>query len=226
MTAKTLVIVQLIVILGTAAGCTPAYREPHVSLQSQAGDFVMDPKIDLSVNLCLPEDLRAAKWENVSFYERRLALGGLLVNCSTELGSFLFKKVVVTSLPVSKDHEQVDAILTPRIVVLSKSMLQAPYRLTIVVVWKLEDTQGNIVWAQSIKGQVNVVKFERNGGVEAVMKDLFRKTFEAMKSSPEIQQFAARQHPRRACIEAEERFPKRNQYQCQCRELVFLGAHA
>ena len=37
-------------------GCTHTYKIPDVSLRNQGGEYAVDKKIDLAVNLCLTEE--------------------------------------------------------------------------------------------------------------------------------------------------------------------------
>jgi hypothetical protein len=186
-----------------ATGCTHVYTVPDVSLKSQGSDYIVDKKIDLAVNLCLSEELRAAKSENHALGDTFIIpIGEPLTKNTSELAEILFRDVVTTNAPVPAGTKKVDAILTPRVAAIERSMGAHAFGesiLTVVLEWKLEDTRNNMIWIDSIKGEGrantgNVFTANSNAKKQAEMllKDLFGKSFQAMKTSPEISQFVIR----------------------------------
>lgn len=189
-----------------ASGCSFNYRIPDVSLRSQCGEYVMEKKIDLVVNLCLTEEFRATKWEKHSMGDTFvIAIGDQLAKNASELSDILFKDVVVTNTPATGGTRRVDAIVTPRVAVIERSTGATAFGesiFTVVLEWKLEDAQNNMIWIDSIMGEGraatgNVFTHKSNAEkqIEMLLKDLFSKSFQAIRASPEISQFAARKQP-------------------------------
>lgn len=201
---RMLILTLVGIAVMTASGCGVVHENhvPTATLQNQAADFQLNPKLNLSADLCLTEEFRSTKWEITSMGEKwRISLGDSLVNCATELASYLFTKSQVTSAPIGNDAAGIDVILTPRVTDVSRlesGRASTLSRLVVVVEWRLEDAKGKLVWLQSITGEgvapvgntISAGKYEGQQ-VDLLMKDLFKKTFEAIKTSPEIQQFAA-----------------------------------
>lgn len=183
-----------------AVGCTHSYRVPDVSLQNQGAEYAVDKKIDLAINLCLTEELNAAKWEKHSMGDTFvIPIGAQLAKNASDLSEILFKHVVVVNTPLPNGTRPADAVLTPRVVAIERSMGATAFGesiFTVVLEWKLEDAQGNPIWIDSIKGEGrantgNVFTHKSNAEKqsEMLLKDLFGKSLQAIKTSPEISQF-------------------------------------
>ena len=166
----------------------------------------MEKKIDLVVNLCLTDEFRATKWEKHSMGDTFvIAIGDQLAKNASELSDILFKDVVVTNTPATGGTRRVDAIVTPRVVAIEKSMGATAFGesiFTVVLEWKLEDAQNNMIWIDSIKGEGrattgNIFTHKSNAEeqVEMLLKDLFSKSFQAIRASPEISQFGTKKQP-------------------------------
>jgi hypothetical protein len=202
--SRHFVVVFVLVATLFATGCTHIYKVPDVSLKTQGSDYVIDKKIDLAVNLSVTEDFKATKWEKHMMGDTFIIpIGDQLVRNASELSGILFKDVMVDSAPVSPGStRQVDATLTPRVVGIERALGAHAFAesiFTVVLEWKLEDAQNNVVWADSVKGEGrantgNIFTHSSNAEkqTEMLLKDLFRKSFQAIRMSPEISQFAAR----------------------------------
>lgn len=170
----------------TLTGCTHIIKVPDYSLQSQSAEFAVDKKIDLNIALVQNEALRTAKWEmSMQGDTFIMEVGPQLTKNSNELASLLFNNVVVTDLP--KSAGSVDAYLTPRVVAIERD--------TIILEWKLQAPNQNLLWVDTIKGEVTDTAArskEDNINRSPLLEDLFRKSFQAMKSSPEIAKYAAK----------------------------------
>ena len=189
-----------------ASGCSHNYSIPDVSLRNQGGEYVMEKKIDLVVNLCLTDEFRATKWEKHSMGDTFVIdIGDQLAKNVSELSDILFKDVVVTDTPSTGRARRVDAIITPRVVAMERTMGATAFGesiFTVVLEWKLEDDQNNMIWIDSIKGEGraatgNIFTHKSNAEkqVEMLLKDLFSKSFQAIRASPEISQFGTRKQP-------------------------------
>ena len=149
---KILVHFLALTVVLLTSGCAGnfSYKIPDVSLQSQGGEFVMDKKLDLKVNLCLSDDLRTSKHGDA------IQIGEQLAKNSKELSELLFESIKVTKTPMRGENRQIDAILTPRISAIERSLGATALSesiFTIVMEWKLEDADNNIIWVDSIKGE-------------------------------------------------------------------------
>jgi NADH dehydrogenase/NADH:ubiquinone oxidoreductase subunit G len=66
-----------------------------------------------------------------------------------------------------------------------------PSITTIVLEWKLEDKENNLIWIDTVKGEVRTAEPNKDEDANRMLlSDLFRNSFQAMKSSPEIRKFA------------------------------------
>jgi hypothetical protein len=184
-------------------GCTHTYKVPDISMQGKAGDYAADRKIDLVVNLCVTEDLKAAKWEkNIMGETFLIPIGSQLAKNAREISEIAFQKVLVSNSPVSVENHQTDVYLTPKVAVLERSLGATAFGesiFTITMEWKMEDRNHDIIWADSITGQGrantgNIFNHNSNANkqMEMLINDLFSKSLRAMRASPEINNFASR----------------------------------
>lgn len=168
----------------TISGCTHIIKVPDYSLQSQPAVFAVDRKIDLNIALIQSEALRTAKWEmSMQGDTFIMEVGPQLTKNSRELASLLFTNSVVTDIP--KSAASVDAYLTPRVIAVERTM--------IILEWKLQDPHQNLVWIDTIKGEIKApdTRSKEEANRSPLLEDLFRKSFQAIKSSPEISNYAA-----------------------------------
>ena len=192
-----------IVLLATLifTGCTHTSTIPDAALRNQGPEFVVDKKFDFAVNLCLTDELRESKWERHSRgVTWVMPIGNQLAKKASDLSDSLFKTVLVTNTPLPAEKTQVDAILTPRVVSIERSVgttVSSESLLAVVLEWKLEDRHGNIIWLDSIKGESRG-KADTTGFTQAnnadqrdedLLKDLFAQSLHAIRTSPEISQF-------------------------------------
>ena len=169
----------------TMTGCTHVVKVPDYSLQNQPAVFAVDKKIDLNIALVQNDALRKAKWEMTMQGDTFIMeVGPQLTKNSNELASLLFKNVAVTDIP--KSVGRIDAYLTPRVVAVERTM--------IILEWKLQDPNQNLIWIDTMKGESSAPGArpkEEGTNRSPLLEDLFRKSFQAMKSSPEIENYAA-----------------------------------
>ncbi|MGA8140936.1 MAG: hypothetical protein WB948_09630 [Desulfobaccales bacterium] len=184
-------------------GCTTTFSVPNVTLQSKGSDYIADKKIDLVVNLCLTDALKDAKWEKHSMGDTWvIPIGEQLAKNARETSEIAFQRVLVSSSPVPAESKQVDVYLTPRVAVIERSVGTTGFGesiFTITMEWKMEDLNHNIIWADSITGQgkantgnIFTYKGYAEKQMEMLLNDLFSKSLTAMRTSPEINNFASR----------------------------------
>jgi|GEM_PF-3442365 len=188
--------------LFAVVSCTHNYKVPDVSLRDR---YIVENKIDLRTELRLTKELREAKWEKHSMGDTfRIPLGDQLAKNSVELASTLFSRVITTNEGEPIATAGTDAVLTPRVVLVERTLGATAFGesvLSVVLKWKLEDLSGNVVWIDSIEGEGrarsgNIFTHKANAEkqIQLLLEDLFRKSFEAIKSSPEVKQFVAKTH--------------------------------
>jgi hypothetical protein len=70
--------------------------------------------------------------------------------------------------------------------------------------WLLVDRDANLIWIDTVTAEGKVteprssVEENRKALMESLMEELFRKSYEAIRSSPEIRRFAASQNSQTA----------------------------
>jgi hypothetical protein len=206
---KKLSICVVLMVTFLVAGCASntIYKVPDVSLKNQGREYIVDTKIDLAVNLWITGDLMSTQWQRISGDGKYflIPIGNQLAKNSIEVSDLLFKDVVVVNTSSSKGTGQAQAILTPRVVEIERSLGGDAFSESIFIIvleWKLEDNQGNTIWIDSIKGEGraeigNIYNHKKKAAeqIEILLKDLFSKSFQAMKASPEITRFVAKKQP-------------------------------
>ena len=190
---KFLIIISITIAFLITAGCTHYSKIPDYSLRNQP-NITIDNKINLSVALFQNEEFQKAKWEIHAVGDTwLLEIGQQLAKNSNELASILFKNVVTTDAATGKTNGQIDALLTPRVVAIEKSLgaIRGDDSITTIVLeWKLEDNKNNLIWIDTVKGEGrSTVPSDDEDANTVLLDDLFRNSFQAMKSSPEIRKF-------------------------------------
>jgi hypothetical protein len=73
-------------------------------------------------------------------------------------------------------------------------------KIVVVMEWLLVDRDANLIWIDTVTAEGKVteptssVDENRKALMESLMQELFRKSHEAIRSSPEIRRFAASQN--------------------------------
>src|SRR6266446_215467 len=197
---RSIWILHVSLLATLVAGCTHTYSPP----KNPVGGFPTVSKIPLNVELRLSDELRAAKWESHWMGDTWLIpLGGAFTQNAEVVARELFSSVVVTNGNTGPAKDGVNAILTPRMVLVEQNRARWAYGnqvLTVLFEWTLADAQGNTVWVDTIKGEseevMGTVLTQTSHGekrVKELLEDLFRKSFQAMSSSPAIREFATTQ---------------------------------
>lgn len=153
-------------------------------------------KLNLRVGLSLSEELRRAKWERPG-YGITVTVGETLTLNAEVMAHALFSSVVaVTNNTIEPVEARVEAVLTPRMVSFVRTQLASPHFgeqiSTIILKWTLKDVKGNMIWVDTIAGEGRGKGTHRKAEeqIEALVEDLFQKSFQAISSSPEIREFA------------------------------------
>ena len=177
-------------------GCTHTY-DVH---EEPFDGYPAAKKLDLTVRLIIPQELEQAKWQRKSMGDTyRLLLGPALTRNVRILADTLFTRVIEDE--VGPDDPGPDAILTPRLVSIERTLGATAYGdsvLSVVLEWTLTDPNGKIVWVDTVSGSgtansgnlFSVNKHTRNQS-RLMFEELFRGSFEAMSVSPEIRRYAS-----------------------------------
>ncbi len=175
-------------------GCGQPYKVPDYSLLNRSGESAVEKKIDMRVGFVQDEALKNAKMNIIGYeYEE-----GRLAKNTNELAALLFKDVTIVDVPRKTDD--FEAYLTPRLV--RTAQVFAGHDKGIVAnvffEWKLEDRDQNLIWVDTIKAEEAPVTWRQNEDIayRGLLDDLFKKSIEAIKSSPEIATFVNRRSPR------------------------------
>ena len=159
-------------------------------------DYPESEKIDLSVELIIPNELESYAHESSA---EQLPLGSILAENAINMSKTLFRQVVVTKNENRPPQSGVDAILIPKIVSVAHTRPMAAYsdrKLTVIFQWLLKDIKGKTIWVDTIEGEgINnlgtAFSLESNTHerVELLMEDLFKKSYISISSSKEIKNF-------------------------------------
>ena len=191
---KYLTIIPITIAFLITVGCTHYSKVPDYSLREFPHYYAIDNKINLNVTLVQSEEFQKTKWEINAIDTWQLDIGQQLAKNSNELASILFKNVITTDTATGKTNDQIDALLTPRVVAIEKSLGAKKGDdsiITIVLEWKLEDKEKNLIWIDTVKGEgMSTFSSDDEDANWMLLADLFHNSFQAMKSSPEIRKFA------------------------------------
>ena len=187
----SLSLIVIVLVLGCAS---PIFLLPT----KREMTFPERAKIPLNVELRLSADFRAAKKEKPKRYT--ITLGEALSIGAVEVARSLFAHVEESQ---SSRQDVVDAVLTPKFVFLENAAgmwARNEAVTTIAVEWVFEDSEGNVIWAQTITGEARGMAGYGGGKkrwdkmlqkrVDECIEDLFNRTYEELSSSPEIGEYA------------------------------------
>lgn len=181
------------------AGCTISYEAPaNISVVYPTAD-----KIPLSIELRLTDELRAAQWYRKTSLGDKfvMPLGAVLSDHAETMSRQLFSKVTVTkgNVPASAPVDG-DAVLLVTPVAVERSLGATAFGdsiLTVILEWTLTDSNGQLIWVDTVKGQgvrksgnIFTHKSKASDQIEAMVLDLFEKSYQEISSSPEIRSFA------------------------------------
>lgn len=196
--ATTAIILYTCLVLLVLTACTHVYEVPTVPVT----EYPATEKVNLVVALRVSDELRTAKWEkHVMGDTFRIPLGETLSQNAEMIARRLFFKVIVTHTAEELANAKVNALLTPKMILAERTAGATAFGesiFTIMLEWTLQDTAGNIVWAETIKGEGhartgNMFTHKRNAQkqINETIQDLFQRSFHALSASPEIRKFAA-----------------------------------
>ncbi len=158
-------------------------------------------KINLKVELRLSEDLRNAKWEmRQGRHILTMPLGENLAANADLLARAAFTEVSVSKNAAGPSGGQVDATLVPKMISSARVPQNArhpEYKMAVILEWALKDKANQLIWIDTITGEGKISDLGENAEentaklTEALVRDLFIKSYEAISSSPEIRAYGA-----------------------------------
>ena len=191
------ILAQVVLFSVLFAGCTHVYKAPVnlVKLDQQR------EIIPLNVELRLSDELRNAKWEKHSMGDTFvIPLGDALTQNAESVTQHVFSEVAVNQGIKNEATSGVKAILTPKMVLAERTVGATAFGesiLSVMLEWKMEDRNGNIIWIDTVKGEGkensgNIFTYKSNARkqIEECVTDLFQNSFQALSSSVEIIEFA------------------------------------
>lgn len=188
---------QILFLVLVLVSCTHIIKVPLEPVEN----YLQKKKINLNVALHITEELKNAKWERHSMGDTWiLPLGDAFVQNAELMSRELFTNVIVKNDITSLHESEVDAILTPKMILVEQSIGVTAFSdntITTMFEWSLKDLKGDIVWVDTIKGEAtthggNIFTYKKNykKRVKALIEDLFQKSFQAISSSSEIRELA------------------------------------
>lgn len=174
----------MLVLALNGAGCmTLTYKAPAKPLQLAA-----PAKYPIAVELRLSEELREAKWEGDP---GPIFVGEALDSNCEALATAMFTQVSVSRKPGPPIAGT--STLTPQLVAIARDRPAMGYNdqtTNILLLWELKDSQGRLVWVETVNGEGKAALIKANEQVDTALADLFQKSLRAMSASAEIRQLA------------------------------------
>lgn len=198
---KTATVIPLLALALFVVGC--ASRPTIETTAAVAFDkYPPADKINLNVGLVLTPTYRATRWE---FHGGGMTvlfpIGDNLVTNSEYMASRLFASAQVLDAPVAPAGSSINAFLIPRVSAFEGSSGAFAWDKlvrTLIVEWTLKDSQGNVVWVDTVRGEAtgrlgtafSQIKNDERITGEAI-DQLFLKSYQAISAAPQINRFAA-----------------------------------
>lgn len=182
--------ISMVSIAGFLAGCTSVIEPPKKPFT----DYAPQKKIDLTVGVRITEDLKKAKWEKEPW---EIPIGIWVAPNAKRLAEHVFARVVDVDGTVPASGSGVDAILTPRVAFINRTLGATSVGDSLVAVkveWDLRTLSGQPIWIETTSG-------EASGStgwtypetiLEKALSQLQKNTQVAINSSQSIARFASR----------------------------------
>jgi len=184
----------LVAIAASISACARVFVAEPTDLS-----FLGSNKRNLSVVLNVTETLKNAEWLDktpIGWETPNYKLGKALIANSELVLRALFSEVHV--LEQGKPQPaSVSLLVTPRMVSVKQNRplwIHQDTTINLVYEWSMQDKNGNVIWLTTIVGE-GTTPLASNPAerVDLLMKDLFKKSFDEMSASIEIDRFTASQ---------------------------------
>ncbi len=194
---RTLYILGVLFFGLLIVGCGGVIEFPFNVTKHPASD-----KFNLKIQLVITPQLLEAQWTSGIPGTNIILLGEPFSQNAEHLARKLFREVHVSKPADPQLNVETDGILTPKMVSLRHTPGMAGFdsQTTVIFEWRLTDSEKNIVWVKSLTSKI-LSTAPGLGGIDSgnrehvtlVVNDLFKQSFEAMTSSPEIKEFSESQ---------------------------------
>ena len=194
-----LYLILLLTACALTIGCEHVAKIPDFSLLNRPDYSPPDERYDLSVALVQNAEFKSTRYQRAGFIYI-LEIGPQLSKNTYELASLLFRKVTTVE-SIDAIDGGADAYLTPRVVDIERAeggKRGDSTRITLVLEWRLEDADQQLVWIETVKGVgIGTAPFSDADDeklIESLLTQLFDQSYRKMLTSPEIEKFAEYVH--------------------------------
>ncbi len=188
-------VLQAIFVLLLFTGCTRVIDVPTEVVEG----YPQRDMIDLKVALRITDQLRNAKWEKrLPGKTYTVPMGKAFPQNTEAVARRIFRDVVVENNKTGPAEPGVDAILIPTLVSFEETSDKG--LTSIIFRWTLKDLNESVIWEDTIRGgnlaldgaSIFSKRKERiNKILNTIVETTFKRSFDAISSSPEIREFAA-----------------------------------
>ncbi len=171
-------------------GCMQVYK---TSVEPYDG-YAASERVPVSVYVAYAPGFTDAKWQYSSIGPV-LVIGPVLKENTARLAKATFAQM-------ASDRATAQGVLTAKVVGVEQSIPNIgfqPCEMVISMEWELTDRSGKVIWVRTVQGRgiedwrTNLtVESDTNKRAKRAMDDLFKKTYDEIKSSPEIHRWAAK----------------------------------
>ena len=194
-------IIFIVAVVALTAACTNTFvYEVRDDISVKFGN---ERAIPISVELRMTKALRNARWSREFLggkYE--MPLGKVLSRYTEITAQKLFTSVVVTNDRAGPASSGAQAILRARPVAIERTRGATAFgisKLSVLLEWSMQDAEGQLLWVDTIHGlgeanSGNPYTYSSNARdqITAMVRDLFKKSFDKMASSYEIGAYSRR----------------------------------
>ena len=205
MNARLYKIIFMVAVVALTAACT---NTNVYELRDEVRDdisvkFGNEKAIPISVELRMTEALRNARWSReIHGMKYEMPLGKVLSRYTEITAQKLFTSVVVTNDRAGPASSGAQAILRARPVAIERTRGATAFgnsKLSVLLEWSMQDAEGQLLWVDTIHGlgeanSGNLWTYSSNARdqITAMVRDLFKKSFDKMTSSYEIGAYSRR----------------------------------
>lgn len=143
--------VVMVSVAGFLAGCMSVIEPP----KKPFSDYAPQKKIDLTVGVRVTEDLKKAKWESEQ-WKMEIPIGTWVAPNAKRLAEQVFARVVDVDGKVPTVGSGVDAVLTPRVVFINRTLGATSVgdsHIAVKVEWELRTPSGDPIWIETTSGE-------------------------------------------------------------------------
>jgi hypothetical protein len=185
----------VLVFAAIASACSPI-----VEFQAKPVTYPATIVFNLNVLLRISQELLNTQWKTGSGQEIIVPIGQALSQNSETLARALFSQVQVSKDESISTGSAADAVLVPRVISITHTrplFIWQEQSTTMVLDWTMKEPSGEVIWADTITvrekatmGGMVSAKDNSRAHVEAVVAQVFQRSFDSISSSPQIRAVA------------------------------------